>query len=217
MSAVPAPAPMPEPALLTRAMEEPHALALAALEDPELSSLAAVTWAATHLGAVARVLHPLARRTLPHGRSRLRAVVEADRQLQRALWRLDRRLTGDVHVASREIAALEHVVALALAEHARHERALVDELVRQVPEAEQAELVARIGDAVKHAPTRPHPDAPTSGPAAAVAYRLDAGADHLRDLLDNRSWPTPHDVRAPQVPGRWGSYVMCAPYKGEGH
>ncbi len=212
MTTLPAPAPSSGPALLRYALEHPHEAALAALHDPEVGSLAAVTWAATHLAAVTRVLHPLARRTLPHGRSRLRVVVDADRRLQRALWRLDRRLTGDVHGSTQEVAALEAAVAVALAEHARHETALVDELVRQLPESEQGPLAVRIGDAVRRAPTRPHPDAPVAGAAAGLAYRLDAGADHLRDLFDNRSVPTPHDERVPQVPGRWGAYVMGQPF-----
>lgn len=206
MTTVPTPAPGQQ--LLRHALEDPHDATLAALAEPSVNSLVAVTWAATHLAAVARVLHPLARRTLPHGHVRLQVVLLADRRLQRALWRLDRRLTGDVRVAASEVAALEDRVATALQEHARHERALVDELVRQVPESEQASLAARIGVAVRRAPTRPHPDAPTSGPMAGLAFRLDAGADHLRDLFDNREVPTPHDVLAPRVPGRWGSYLM---------
>ena len=204
--------PAPGHPLLRHALEDPHDATLAALAEPSVNSLVAVAWAATHLAAVARVLHPLARRTLPHGQSRLRVVLEADKRLQRALWRLDRRLTGDVRFAAREVGELEDLVATALEEHTRDERALVDELVQQVPESEQVSLAARIGDAVQHAPTRPHPDAPTSGPMAGLAFRLDAGADHLRDLFDSREVPTPHDVLAPRVPGRWGLYMMGKPF-----
>ncbi len=216
MNAVPAPAPTHGSPLLWQIVEHPHDQALAALRDPETSSLAAVSWGATHLASVARVLHPQARRVLPHGRARLRSVVEADRRLQRALWRLDRRLTGDVHVAAQEVRNLEQDVEVALQEHARREHDLLDELVDQVPQREQEVLATRIADAVRSAPTRPHPDAPTSGVAGALAYRIDAGADHLRDLMDSRVVPTPHDVRAPQAVSRWGAYVMGAPFPREG-
>ena len=202
----------PGPPSLHQALEHPHRAALAALQDPSAHSLVAVTWCATHLAAVARVLHPAARRVLPHGRARLRVVMEADRQLQRALWRLDRRLTGDVHVSGRVVAELEDDVARALLAHARRESALVDELTGHLSQDEQAGLGVRLAQAVRRAPTRPHPDAPVSGPAAALAFRVEAGADHLRDLFDNRPQPSPHDVLAPVVPGRWGSYLLGAPF-----
>ncbi len=197
---------------LSHALQDPHERALAALDDADTNSLAAITWASTHLASVATVLHPVARRVLPHGRARLVAVVAADHALQRALWRLDHRLTGDVHVAGHEVQALEDAVRTALHEHVRQEAALVDELVAATTEKEQAALAGRLTTALRRGPTRPHPDAPVRGIAGAVAFRVDAGADRLRDLLDNRSCPTPHDVRPASVPGRWGSYVMGAPF-----
>lgn len=206
-----APTPVPCAPELRHALEHPHERSRAALGDPSVSSLVAVTWGATHLAAVARVVHPLARTVLPHGRARLRVVLEADRRLQRALWRLDRRLTGDVHVAGQDVAALEADVLEALDEHAHHERGLVDELARHVPPAEQVDLATRVADAVRRGPTRPHPDAPASGRVAALAFRVDAGADHLRDVFDNRPVPTPHDVREALLPGRWGAYVTATP------
>ncbi len=198
--------------VLAHVLDQPHAATMAALADPGVGSLAAVTWTSTHLAAVARVLHPVARRLLPHGRARLGPVVEADRALHRALWRLDRRLTGDVHVAGHEVQALERRVTAALEDHAQREWALTEELVGQLSDAEQALLAQRISDAVRKAPTRPHPHAPASGPVAELAFRVDAGADHLRDLMDSRTNPAPSQVTVPRVPGRWGAYVMGAPY-----
>ena len=197
---------------LSRALKDPHERALLALDDPDTSSLAAITWASTHLASVATVLYPVARRALPHGRARLTTVAAADRALQRALWRLDHRLTGDVHVSGHVVQALEDAVRSALHEHVRQEAALVDELVAATTDKEQAALAGRLIAALRRGPTRPHPDAPVSGLAGAVAFRVDAGADRLRDLLDNRSCPTPHDVRPASVPGRWGSYLMAAPF-----
>ncbi len=201
-----APAPL-HPQLL-QALHRPHEAAAEALGHSRADSLAAVTWVATHLGAVGRVLHPELCRRLREGDARVRVLADVDRQLQRALWRLDRRLTGDVHAAAGEVATLERGVEVALHRHARQEAAAVDELVLLLSEREQAELAERLDHAVRHAPTRPHPDAPVRGPVAGIAYRLDAGADRLRDLMDNRDVPSPRDVPMPLVPGRWGSYVM---------
>lgn len=208
MSTVPAPL---HPQLL-QALHRPHEAASAALLDPQVDSLHAVTWVATHLGAVNRVLHPALCKHLPAGAERVRVLAEVDRQMHRCLWQLDRRLTGDVHTATREVSELEKAVEKALRRHARYEHGAVEELARLLPEDEQAALAERVEHAVKHAPTRPHPDAPVRGPMAALAYRVEAGADHLRDLMDNRHVPSPRDVPVPLVPGRWGSYLMGQHY-----
>lgn len=200
---------------LLQALHQPHDAAFAALGAGQADSLAAVTWIATHLGAVARVLHPSVAHRLPDGASRLRVLADADRQLQRALWRLDRRLTGDVHLAAGQVRTLEAAVAAALHEHVRHEAVVVDALVPLLTAPEQDELAGRLAHAVKHAPTRPHPDAPARGPMAGIAYRVDRTADRVRDLLDSRDIPSPHDVPVPRVPGRWGSYVLGRPFPDE--
>ncbi|MCW2585756.1 MAG: hypothetical protein JWN55_1272 [Frankiales bacterium] len=200
---------------LRRELEHPHEVAIAALDDPGTNPLVAVTWTATHVAAVARVLHPVARRVLPRGPQRMRSVVAADQALQQALWWLDRRLTGDARVATHEIAALQEAVRSALERHARREQALVAELVQHLAVAEQQALAARLARAVRRGPTRPHPNSPHHGLAAVLAFGLDAGADHLRDLLDSRSWPTPHDHLPARVSGRWGAYLTAAPYPRE--
>lgn len=196
-------------------LEQPHEAALAALDDPGANPLVAVTWISTHLAAAARVLHPLARHVLPGGSERVHPVVLADHALQQALWWLDRKLTGDARVAAHDVAGLKDDVVVALDLHARKERALVAELVHHLSAAEQQALAGRLAAAVRRSPTRPHPDSPVHGPFAALAFRLDAGADHLRDLLDSRSWPTPHDEPPARVPGRWGAYLTAAPYPRE--
>ena len=202
----------PATGALWRALDHPHAATTVALADPEKGSLAAVTWASMHLAAVASVLHPVARRLLPHGRARLGVVVEADRALQSALWRLDRRLTGDVHVSGHNVLALQRHVTATLEQHASRERDLVEELVGRLSEPEQDALAQRVTDAARKAPTRPHPHAPVTGAVSVLAFRVDAAADHLRDVMDSRSNPAPRDVPAPRVSGRWGAYVMGAPY-----
>ncbi|MGZ6826815.1 MAG: hypothetical protein ACXVGH_08470, partial [Mycobacteriales bacterium] len=62
MTATPAPVEV-DPAL-RRELDHPHEVALSALQDEQVSPLAAITWCSTHLAAVGRVLHPLAGRVL---------------------------------------------------------------------------------------------------------------------------------------------------------
>lgn len=205
--------PVPLDPALRRELDEPHQAALAALRDPDANHLAAITWCSTHLAAVARVLHPAVTRTLPHGHERLHGAIAADHALQQALWWLDRRLTGDARVSAHDVAGLEDDVATALMEHAREEHDLVVELVQHLSPSEQRVLAARLAKAVRRGPTRPHPTAVAHGPMSALAFGLDAGADHLRDLLDSRSWPTPHDAPPARPPGRWGAYLLGVPYR----
>jgi hypothetical protein len=196
-------------------LEHPHEAALAALTDPAANPLAAITWTSTHLAAVARVLHPLAQRVLPDGAHRLRPVAAADHALQEALWWLDRRLTGDARVADHEVLGLCDAVLIALDRHARLEHALVAELVQHLSGPEQEDLAGQLAAAVRRGPTRPHPNTPVHGPVAALAFGLDAAVDHVRDLLDNRSWPTPHDEPHARDLSRWGAYLTAAPYPRE--
>lgn len=197
---------------LVDAVDHPHERALAALDDPTTSSLTAVAWAATHLAAVERVLYPAAARALPSGDRRVRAQRGCDRRLHRALWRLDRRLTGDANIADEPVGELEDEVRAGLRQHSDGERALVAELERTLDDDAQRELAADLDEIVRLAPTRPHPDTPHTRLTGGLLFRLDAMADRFRDLMDGREVPTPRRSRPPRIPGRWGSYLMGLPY-----
>lgn len=202
---------VPTESPLRQELDRPHDVARAVLQDPEGNPLQAVAWCATHLGAVARVLHPAARRGRPHVQDRLHEAFAADHALQQALWSLDRRLTGDARLSHVDLERLQDEVLQALDGHARRETALLDALLPQLSEQDQQALADRLAQAVRRAPTRPHPDAPQHGALGLLAFGLDAGVDHLRDTLDSRSWPTPHDPPATRRPGRWGSYLLGVP------
>lgn len=195
-----------------RDVAAPHARVLAALDDPDTNSLAAVTWASTHLAAVERVLHPVAARLLPDGAARVRSQRAADHRLQQALWRLDRRLTGDLHLASASVPALEDAVRRGLAEHADGERDLVADLREALaPDGERA-LGELLDAAVRRAPTRPHPDTRHGRHGGALSFWSESVVDRVRDGLDCREVPTPHAVPVPLPLGRWGAYLMGVPY-----
>ena len=200
---------------LSSAVEQPHAAALAALDDPEAGALRAVTWSSAHLAAVGRVVYPAARKALPDGPSRVRALLEVDRRLQQALWRLDRHMTGDVHLSHLPEEVLLDRVREWLERHDELERPLVADLAAAVGEQREKELVAKLAAVMPHAPTRPHPDTPRFLVLSTLAFKIDALADHLRDVMDNRHIPTPRLIKPALKPGLWGSYLMGATFRDE--
>lgn len=193
---------------LLRDVEHAHRRAAAALEDPAQSPLAAVTWASAHLATVTRVLHPLACRTLPDGRERVRAQAATDHQLELALWQLDRRLTGDVQLQGVAVPALVAAVRRALDAHAEQEHALVTDLAERLTPEQREQLAADLARALVRAPTRPHPDTRHGRIVGGLAFWADGIADRVRDSLDSRTVPTPRrpPVRRPMT--RWGAYAL---------
>jgi hypothetical protein len=190
-----------------RDVDHAHKHARAALDDPSANSLAAVTWASAHLASVSRVLHPVIAKTLPRGRELVARQSAVDRELQQALWRLDRRLTGDVHLSRAPVADLEEDVREALARHESGEARLVDRLREVLDARQQRELGERLETVLLRSPTRPHPHAGTR----ALPFWLDAVVDRVRDSMDNRDVPTPHKVVRPRRLGRWGAYLLGVP------
>jgi len=189
---------------LLRDVEHAHRHAGAALDDPAQNPLAAVTWGSAHLAAVTRVLHPLACRTLPDGRERVRAQAVTDRRLELALWQLDRRLTGDVQLQRVGVPALVASVRRALDAHAAQERELVGDLAEQLTLEQREELGQDLEKALVRAPTRPHPDTHHGR----LAFWVDGIADRVRDGLDSRTVPTPRRVAVPRPMTRWGAYAL---------
>jgi len=188
----------------------PHGHARAALDDPSVNPLVAVTWASAHLASVARVLHPVAARVLPQGRAVVARQAAVDRRLQQALWRLDRRLTGDVHLSRAPVADLVEDVREALAQHEEGEARLVAGLRAVLDTRQQRDLGDRLAAVLLRSPTRPHPHTGTRR-ALALPFRLEALVDRVRDAMDNRAVPTPHRVARPRRLGRWGAYLLGVP------
>lgn len=201
---------------LLAVVDESHDLVLAALEDPQVGGLSAVTWCSEHLVAADRVLYAAAQRRVPDWRRRVRAARAADHALQQALCRLDRRLTGDLHLAVRTVDALAEQVRQRLRVHADAERRLVAALVDELAPQEQQELADRLAAATAAAPTRPHPHTRHT-PLSALVARVDAVVDRARDVLDNRTVPSDRHARRIREPGRWGCYLMGAPFPPTSH
>ena len=193
---------------LLRDVEHAHSHAVAALDDPTQSPLAAVTWASAHLAAVTRVVHPLACRLLPDGRQRVRVQRAVDHRLELALWQLDRRLTGDVQLQGVPVPALVDAVRRTLETHARHERALVRDLCELLTAEQREQLGKDLARALLRAPTRPHPDTRHGRLVGGLAFWADGVVDRMRDSMDSRTVPTPHRVPVPRPMTRWGAYAL---------
>jgi hypothetical protein len=193
---------------LLQDVEHAHRHAGAALDDPGQSPLAAVTWGSAHLAAVTRVLHPLACRTLPDGRERVRAQAATDRRLELALWQLDRRLTGDVQQQRVAVPALLEAVRRALDAHAAQERSLVTDLSQRLTPEQREQLGEDLARALLRAPTRPHPDTRHGRLVGGLAFWADGIADRIRDSMDSRTVPTPRRVAVPRRMTRWGAYAL---------
>lgn len=189
-----------------------HDYALAALDDAMANSLVAVTWSSAHLAAVERVLHPQAARLLSGGRERVRAQTLVDSRLQRALWRLDRSLTGDVHMRGIRRDPLEDAVRVALREHAEGEHDLLTDLNVELDDDQRQDISRRLAVAMMRGPTRPHPTRPLGG-RTRMAFWFGGVVDRARDGMDGRSVPTPRRPVSPLPMTRWGAY-MVGPNRG---
>ena len=193
---------------LLRDVEHAHRRAWAALDDPAQTPLAAVTWGSAHLAAVTHVLHPLACRTLPDGRERVRAQAVTDRRLELALWQLDRRLTGDVQLQRVGVPALKAAVRRALEAHAEQEHELVTDLADDLTPEELEQLGHDLAAALLRAPTRPHPDTRHGRLVGGLAFWADGIADRVRDSMDSRTVPTPRRLPVRRPVTRWGAYAL---------
>lgn len=141
----------------------------------------------------------------------MRELRECDHLLQQALCRLDRRLTGDAHLAHVPLRVFVDDVRGRLGEHVQLECGAVDELRTRLDRDDQQALAGRLSAAMVDGPTRPQPHTHLTPMSALVAH-VDAAVDRARDLMDNRTTPTPHAARPPRAPVRWGSYLMGVPF-----
>jgi hypothetical protein len=193
---------------LTRTAVEPHEVVLEALDSDPLTAIA---WTSGHLVAVDQVLYAAMRRRVAGAGPQLRVVRDVDRDLQRALCRLDRRLTGDHHLAELPVEQLADEVRAQLQVHEQAERSVLDVLSGVLSEGDLELLVDRLGQVMATAPTRPHPHTRHT-PLSGLVARIDAEVDRVRDVMDNRVVTTGRPRRQVRPLGRWGCYLTGTPY-----
>lgn len=186
-------------------LADAHQQALEALDAG--SAMDAVVWLSAHVAACQHTVH----RTAAHMRDATRALSAlraADLELERVLRRAEQHHAGDVLAAQLDEGRLDHVLRRALDRHAIAERDLVGGLVDRLDSVDVDELMAAYDDALRHAPTRPHPHTPHRGLLGALAFRVDALRDKVMDTMDGRHVPAPRTLREKAKPGRWGRYVL---------
>jgi hypothetical protein len=166
--------------------------------------LDAVVWLSAHLAASQRTVHRAARRA-PGAKPSLDAVRSADRDLERLLRHTEQHHSGDSLAAQLSAPRLDADLRRALDAHARAECDLVTELLEGV---DGDALTTSYDEAMRHAPTRPHPHVPHGGLLGAAAFRIDALRDRVMDTMDGRTIPSPRPARDIARPGRWGRYVL---------
>ena len=147
---------------------------------------------AVHLAALERVVLPIAESRLDDGAARTEELRRYGRELSTALHWLDRHLTGDVRVAGCPTHELSQAVRAATASYVKAEQALMSALAGALGGHEILNLIRSYHEASLVAPTRAHPRLSYRGRRGALAFKLAAFIDDVRDGTDNR--PVRRDV-----------------------
>jgi hypothetical protein len=117
----------------------------------------------------------------------LRAVcLSRAREVEWALRLLQCQLSGCVSAAGRPTSAALIMLAQRLESYRSAERVLVTWLEDQLASENRERLARQYRHALTHAPTRPHPRCPRTGPLRHVAFWLHGRWDRLLDTMDSR-------------------------------
>jgi hypothetical protein len=169
--------------------------------------LDAVVWLSAHLAACQHTVHRVAQR-VAGARTALTTLRAADHELELLLRNAEQYHAGDSLAAQLDAKRLELELLRALERHSKAEHDLVDGLIDRLSAKDADELMSSYEDALRQAPTRPHPHAPHRGMLGAAAFRIDALRDKVMDTMDGRNVPAPRRSRRTTEPGRWGRYVL---------
>src|SRR4051794_19058378 len=197
-----------EPSALACVVEDAHEQAAAALTVGASSPLDAVVWLSAHLAAVGRAITPVATRRLGETAAVRREGHRRDLELERMLRIAERRHSGDVLASGLDGERLRTSILSMLDAHAEIEHTRLTALADLLDDEEQRALAEAYLEALKKAPTRPHPYLPHRGLSGAIAFRVNAARDRLLDTMDSRHVPLPRVPQEARRPGRWGSYLL---------
>jgi hypothetical protein len=155
------------------------------VDEPEVG-YQAIARLSGHLATMWRTIYPHADGHVGTD-GQLRAVcLDRAREVEWALRLLECQLSGCVSVAGRPAAAVLVVLAQRLDSYRSAERVLVSWLEDQLAAEGRERLAGRYRRALTHAPTRPHPRCPRTGPLRHVAFWLHGRWDRLLDTMDSR-------------------------------
>jgi hypothetical protein len=175
------------------------------------ASDAAVAAVSAHLSAMEGVVYPEMARRVVGGRARVADLGRLARRCSSVMRGIEQYIQGDLNRPAESVAQLREDLAVLMAEHGALEDELLRELAETLSDDERKDLLDRFADAMRHAPTRPHPHIGHSRVfGGSLAARLVGHWDHLLDVMDAREVAgTP--VRAPAPAGLWGWYLLGRP------
>jgi Hemerythrin HHE cation binding domain len=168
---------------------------------------AAVAAVTAHLCAMRTVFYPDARRRGGDAPAAVATLTASAREMASVMRGMEQYLNGDTHQPSETLSELRVDLAALFDTHVAVEEGLIASLEAGWSPAERDRATARIEKAMRHAPTRPHPHLPRSGPMLAPAVRVSAQWDHVLDTLDARA-VAGRPIRQPGPPGLWGWYLL---------
>jgi hypothetical protein len=171
------------------------------VDEPEVG-YQAIARLSGHLATMWRTVYPHADGHVGTD-GQLRAVcLDRAREVEWALRLLECQLSGCVSVATRPQAAALAGLAQRLDRYWSAERVLVTWLEDQLAAEGRDRLAGKYRRALTHAPTRPHPRCPRTGPLRHVAFWLHGRWDRLLDTMDSRpgvgdGFPVPPGAAGP--------------------
>jgi hypothetical protein len=139
-----------------------------------------------HLAAMWRTVYPQAAGR-PGADGQLRAVcLTRGREVEWTLRLFQCQLSGEVSAVGRSAAAVLTLLAQRLDSYRSAERALVTWLEDQLAAEGREKLARKYRRALTHAPTRPHPRCPRTGPLCQAGFWLHGRWDRVLDTMDSR-------------------------------
>ena len=139
-----------------------------------------------HLAAMWRTVYPQAA-SRADADGQLRAVcLSRGREVEWTLRLFQCQLSGDVSAVGRPAAAVLRQLAQRLDSYRSAERALVTWLEDQLAAEGREKLARKYRRALTHAPTRPHPRCPRTGPLCHAGFWLHGRWDRVLDTMDSR-------------------------------
>ena len=154
-------------------------------DEPEVG-YRAIARLSGHLAAMWRTVYPHADGHLGTD-GQLRAVcLGRAREVEWTLRLLQCHLSGCVSAVDRPPSAVLVTLAQRLESYQSAERVLVAWLEDQLAAESRERLARKYRHSLTHAPTRPHPRCPRTGPLRHVAFWLHGRWDRLLDTMDSR-------------------------------
>jgi len=155
------------------------------VDEPEVG-YRAIARLSGHLAAMWRTVYPHADGHVGTD-DQLRAVcLDRAREVEWALRLFQCQMSGCVSAVGRPPAAVLLTLAQRLDSYRSAEGVLVTWLEDQLPAEGRERLAEKYRRALTHAPTRPHPRCPRTGPLRHVAFWLHSRWDRLLDTMDSR-------------------------------